>query len=103
MDSVNESMTIFPDPGAESEVASLLLELADSPRDVKTTLDPGLGFIVPSWLFEAFIGVWDDHNGGHPVSKDGGDVVPAAEVVSEPQEVIETPARRKPGRPRKES
>lgn len=94
-DSVDPVMTIFPDASEVKEVAKLLLELADHPSQVSTTLDPGLGFVVPEWLFVAFREVWD--------LKLGKDVVPAAEVVSEPQEVIETPARRKPGRPRKES
>lgn len=100
-DFVDAVMTIFPEASEVKEIAKLLLELADSPRDVSTTLDPGLGFVVPWWLYEKFVEVWDVRNGKG--LQDGGDVVPATEVISEPAEVIEIPARRKPGRPRKES
>jgi hypothetical protein len=93
------TMTIFPDASEVKEVAKLLLELADSPRDVRTTLDPNLGFVVPEWLYGLFVDVWASRLA--PL-QEGGDVVPAAEAVIEPDEVIATPARRKPGRPRKE-
>jgi hypothetical protein len=98
---VIETMTIFPDASEVKEVAKLLLELADNPRQVATTLDPSIGFVVPLWLYETFVATWSVKlNAGF---QDGGDVVPATEVVVEALEVIETPARRKPGRPRKES
>lgn len=91
-------MTIFPEQSEIKAVAKLLLELADHPRQVTTTLDPTVGFIVPEWLYELFVQVWDTKLGNV-----GRDVIPAAEIVSEPNETIEPVARRKPGRPRKES
>lgn len=144
---VNEAMTVFPDAGEVKEIAKLLLELADSPRDVSTTLDPGIGFVVPVWLYEKFVEVWAVRDGGRAVIVEtipAGSVLPekaeikefegdvddfAAELRSElaadgkdtseldkfiasrelsqealkAMEATETPARRKPGRPRKES
>lgn len=52
-------MTVFPEQSEIKDVAKLLLLLADSPRDVMTTLDPTMGFRVPYWLYELFVEVWD--------------------------------------------
>ena len=85
-------MTVFPEPGEVAEVAKLLLQLADSPYDVATTLDPGVGFTVPFWLYKSFTEVWDVRN----------DVVSEAPQDVPAESVPEAPARKKPGRPRKE-
>ncbi len=117
------TMTIFPDAPEVKEVAKLLLELADNPRDVSTTLDPTIGFVVPQWLYELFVEVWASRLA--PLDRTVVDSmivelkadasVPADQVAhlekfqaslklaDEAVEAApETPARRKPGRPRKE-
>lgn len=99
-------MTVFPEQSEIRDVAKLLLALADSPRDVTTTLDPTIGFRIPVWLYESFVTVWDSKKDGIEVT-DAGDVVitvPASEpavIAEDGTEVIE-PVKRKPGRPRKE-
>lgn len=149
LDSNSGTMTIFPDAPEVKEIAQLLLELADSPRQVATTLDPGIGFVVPWWLYEKFVEVWAVRNDSRAVIVEtipAGSVIPekaevkasdinldrfAAELRTElaadgkdtteldryivarletemvlaesVPEATETPARRKPGRPRKES
>ena len=89
-------MTVFPEQSEIRDVAKLLLQLADSPRDVMTTLDPTLGFRVPAWLYETFVAVWDQKLNA------GGEVIESStEVLAESgTETIEV--KRKPGRPRKE-
>lgn len=52
-------MTVFPEAHEVRDVAKLLLQLADSPQDVMTTLDPTIGFRIPAWLYETFVAVWD--------------------------------------------
>jgi hypothetical protein len=52
-------MTVFPEQHEIRDVAKLLLQLADSPQDVMTTLDPTLGFRIPAWLYETFVATWD--------------------------------------------
>lgn len=91
-------MTIFPEPGEQKDVAKLLLELADHPGQVMTTLDPGLGFRVPSWLYEAFVAIWDLRLTPQIASADASTDVQEADEVNETQEAV----KRKPGRPRKE-
>jgi hypothetical protein len=96
---VNEDqMTIFPEAGQVKDVAKLLLELADHPNQVMTTLDPAIGFKVPFWLYELFTQVWDKGlTEGAPVAEGAGIFL----ADSGPEEVVE-PVKRKPGRPRKE-
>jgi hypothetical protein len=89
-------MTVFPEAAHVKDVAKLLLALADSPRDVMTTLDPTIGFKVPAWLYEAFVAVWD-RQGVEDV-----ELVDATAVIPATPEVVVTPVTRKPGRPRKE-
>ena len=125
-------MTIFPEASEAKEVAKLLLELADHPSQVSTTLDPGLGFVVPEWLYQVFVETWDLKLGKADdvsapevnvdefaaqlrteLAADGKDtadldrfIVARLEtemVIAESEPAPETPARRKPGRPRKES
>lgn len=98
-------MTVFPEQSEIKDVAKLLLALADSPRDVATTLDPTMGFRVPYWLYELFVAVWDEQHAGVNVRGDGSVVLTVleADVISEPEPGISaTPVPRKPGRPRKE-
>lgn len=45
---------IYPGPGEEQRVARALLDLADSPYDVQTTVDDGLAFVVPLDLAARF-------------------------------------------------
>lgn len=52
-------MTVFPEQSEIRDVAKLLLALADSPRDVTTTLDPTVGFRIPVWLYDTFTQVWE--------------------------------------------
>lgn len=96
-------MTIFPEPGEAKEVAKLLLELADHPNQVMTTLDPGLGFKVPWWLYENFVTVWDSRFA--PIASADSEGVEvqesSTEVLAEPGMDVSEP-KRKPGRPRKE-
>lgn len=88
-------MTVFPEASEVRDVAKLLLQLADSPRDVMTTLDPTIGFRVPAWLYETFVAVWDTRLEGGEVPDSSTEVL--AESGTENIEV-----KRKPGRPRKE-
>ena len=47
---------IVPRAGKEQETATLLLELADRRRDVKTNTDgPGLVFVVPEYLHKKYL------------------------------------------------
>ena len=99
-------MTVFPEQSEIRDVAKLLLALADSPRDVTTTLDPTLGFRIPYWLYEVFVTVWDSKEDGIEVT-DAGDVVitvPASEpaVIGDAGTEVIEPVKRKPGRPRKD-
>jgi hypothetical protein len=100
-------MTVFPEQSEIRDVAKLLLALADSPRDVTTTLDPTVGFRVPYWLYESFVTVWDNREAGINVL-DNGDVVLTVldsselEVIGEAGTEVIEPVKRKPGRPRKE-
>lgn len=71
---------IFPKHGQEAAIASLLLSLADNPRDVATNSDSGLAFVVPDYLYQKYL------SGG---------------VKDEPEQVTEEIVRRRPGRPRK--
>jgi hypothetical protein len=97
-------MTVFPEAKEVKEVAQLLLALADSPRDVSTTLDPTIGFTVPGWLYEKFVETWDVRDTAIRETIPAGDDKPVKAVVeaSEPIEEAPEPARRKAGRPRKE-
>lgn len=64
-------MTVFPEQSEIRDVAKLLLALADSPRDVTTTLDPTVGFRIPVWLYEVFVTTWEPV---HAAIKAGVDV-----------------------------
>ncbi len=86
-------MTVFPEQSEIKDVAKLLLQLADSPRDVATTLDPTHGFRVPYWLYELFVEVWDSRS--TPVGEADVEVAPESETPA-------VPVKRKPGRPPKE-
>lgn len=70
---------IYPKHGEEKQVAQRLLALADNVRDVKTSMDNGLAFIVPEYLYTKYLAV--------------------DEVVAD--EPSEDTLRRRPGRPRK--
>lgn len=86
-------MTVFPEQSEIKDVAKLLLQLADHPRDVATTLDPTMGFRIPYWLYEVFTQVWDER------------FAPVAEAEKQNPanaEAVINPIPRKPGRPRKE-
>lgn len=91
------AVIIFPEHGKQAQIASLLLQLADNPQDVKTVFDPQLGYSVPDWLFETFQQV-----------SEGAEEAPDAEAeqveADEPDdsEIDETPAPKRRGRPRKE-
>jgi hypothetical protein len=85
-------MTIFPEQSEIKEVAKLLLQLADTPRDVTTTLDPTIGFTIPLWLYELFVETWDLRFA--PVTE--------PEVLAEDGKEVVEPVKRKPGRPRRE-
>ncbi len=101
-DPVVNEMTIFPDAPEVKEVAKLLLELADHPSQVRTTLDPTIGFVVPFWLYESFVATWDLKLGTDTVIREqilAGEDIPVSATV---EAATEAPARRKPGRPRKE-
>jgi hypothetical protein len=91
-------MTVFPEAANVKAVAKLLLELADHPNQVMTTLDPTLGFKVPAWLYETFVATWDQRGVEDPELVDATAVIPASSDVKEVTETV----KRKPGRPRKE-
>lgn len=137
----DEQMVIFPEPGQVKDVAKLLLQLADHPGQVATTLDPTIGFKIPLWLYELFVQVWDlrpaleakglastfdnIRHSSEPISDEFIAQV-RAEATPDQQEQLDkfvasrdlaaqtlatlavsgpevvTPAKRKPGRPRKE-
>lgn len=88
-------MTVFPEAHEITDVAKLLLQLADSPRDVATTLDPTIGFRVPAWLYELFVAVWD-------ARIEGGEVQDSRAEVLAGFGTEEVKPVRRPGRPRKE-
>jgi hypothetical protein len=96
-------MTIFPEQGQIKDVAKLLLQLADHPNQVMTTLDPTLGFKIPVWLYELFVPIWDERMGEEAAVPDVPVVTAEASEpqVVEPRTVV-TSVKRKPGRPRKE-
>lgn len=77
---------VYPKPGTERDVAIALLAMSDNPRDVATTTDSGLAFIVPEYLYERYL------NGGTGAQEPE----PTHEVGMESELV-----RRRPGRPRK--
>lgn len=95
-------MTVFPEQGEIRDVAKLLLELADSPRDVMTTLDPTLGFRVPAWLYETFVAVWDLRFASIASADASADVTESEPEVLAASGANLTEVKRKPGRPRKE-
>lgn len=72
--------TVVPRVGKEGEVARLLLNLANDPRDVKTNTDDGFVFLVPDDLYDLYLQATVDPDPG-PQSGDQ--------------------AKRRPGRPRK--
>lgn len=74
--------TVVPKYGKESEVARLLLNLADDPRDVKTNTDDGFVFLVPDELHAKYLKATEDPDPG-PTNAEQ--------------------AKRRPGRPRREA
>lgn len=74
--------TVVPRHGKEGEVARLLLNLADDPRDVKTNTDDGFVFVVPDELHAKYLDAIADPDPG-PTNAEQ--------------------AKRRPGRPRKEA
>jgi hypothetical protein len=97
----DDRMTIFPEAGQVKDVAKLLLELADHPNQVMTTLDPAIGFKIPYWLYELFVQVWDERTGEEIIISGTVTVAASEPEVVEPQ-IASEPVKRKPGRPRKE-
>ena len=79
-------MIVHPDPGFEKVIAQELLALAESPYEVEYVMWPSPGFRVPTALFER----WETI---------GSDTVPESSQTLEPEP--EVPAKRKPGRPKK--
>lgn len=79
---------IVPRKGEAKQVAKRLLELADDPNEVATTMDgpDGISFVVSDSLYQQYVGGDQDN--------DDADVL-AAEVVDE--ETVPAPKRR--GRP----
>lgn len=73
---------VYPEPKDISDHAQLLLGLADDPNDVETTSDSphGIGFRVPDALYELYL--------------------KALEHQEQESADEETPAKRKPGRPK---
>lgn len=78
---------IVPGKGESKQVAKRLLELAEDPNEVATTMEgpDSISFIIPDDLYDAYMDADDE------ASTD----VPAAQVVDE--ETVPAPKRR--GRP----
>lgn len=111
------TVIVHPEPGFEKVIAQELLALADSPYQVEYVMWPKPGFRVPEWLYEVFSEFQEkatelEENAATVIA----DVIAAletgsmpvffevpAEVAAQinPGEVIEVPAKRKPGRPKK--
>lgn len=72
--------TVVPAYNKVSEVARLLIGLADDPRDVQTNTDDGFVFLVPEALYEKYLNAITDPDPG-PTNAEQ--------------------AQRRPGRPRK--
>lgn len=73
---------VAPRHGKESEVAKLLLNLADDPREVGTNTDDGFVFVVSEQLYVKYLDAIADPDPG-PTNAEQ--------------------AKRRPGRPRKDS
>jgi hypothetical protein len=82
---------VSPLPGDKLAHLQLLLELADDPNDVQTTMDgpTGLAFYVPDELADRYL---------KAMSK-GLESAPAK--LSDFDDVETAPVKRKPGRPKK--
>lgn len=72
---------IFPKQGQEKEVAQRLLALANDVNDVRTSMDEGLAFVVPDYLYQLYLNPTAPEDVASPLSEDQ--------------------TRRRPGRPRK--
>jgi hypothetical protein len=73
---------VYPKFGDEKRIAQVLLALADSVYDVRTSSDEGLAFVIPDELHAKFVA----HESG----------------LAEPEPVANTDlVKRRPGRPRK--
>lgn len=90
-------VTIVPVAGEESETGKKLIELADDPRDVRTSTDTASGtgyvaFIVPAYLGDKYVGV-----------RSKSDEETETDASSEKSEDDKVSEKRGPGRPRKNS
>jgi len=81
------------DPGREDLAghAQLLLGLAEDPNHVQTTSDGsnGIAFVVPDYLYELYLKALK-------VKQETG-----AEDAEDTDDKVQTPVKRKPGRPKK--
>lgn len=73
---------VYPRHGKEKETAQLLLALAGDPREVGTETDDGFAFVVPDELHQKYLDAIADPDPG-PTNAEQ--------------------AKRRPGRPRKDS
>jgi hypothetical protein len=80
-------VTVYPEPGMFPAIGRALLAVADHPRDVVYVSSPRAGFIVSAEVFERF-------------EKSSG---LEQETPSVSGQVNPEPAKRRPGRPRKQT
>lgn len=97
------TVIIHPEPGYTKAIAQELLELAESPYHVEYVMWPSVGFRVPEYLYDLFVGA-QAGGGLIPMSPESTERVGVQLVEFDMAETPETPVepvKRKPGRPKK--